>query len=211
MVLGIASIQASAIEIFRYDDTETGQAHFMEGDPGSSVTGGWEFSAPEGDSFKMSYAADENGFQPQGDHLPAHVDDTEEVKLAKTQFYKAFEETSDKLEALNGYRVEREAEDEPEAEVEAEKPAHYAPFYGYFPRHVTPQMKESAEKAHKHRMELKDLHTNYIKTRKETLEKLGKLSPYPYFNVYYYPQHLVPDMKLSEEELQKIQTDSVTN
>jgi len=202
LLLGIALLQASGKEIFRYKDAETGQAHFMEGEPGSSVNGGWEFAAPEGDSFKMNYAADENGFQPTGDHLPVHVDDTEEVKNAKSQFYAAFEETSNKLEALNKNRVEREADDE---EMK-EKPAHYAPFYGYFPRQWTPKMKESAEKMQKHQMELKDLHEKYMKTRHETLEKLGK-HPYPYFNVYYYPQHLIPDMKLSDEELQKIQAD----
>ena len=46
-------LQASGKEIFRYEDAETGQAHFMEGEPGSSVNGGWEFAAPEGDSFKI--------------------------------------------------------------------------------------------------------------------------------------------------------------
>ena len=175
----------------------------MEGEPGVSVSGGWEFSAPEGDSFKMNYAADENGYQPQGDHLPVHVVDTEEVKNAKTQFYAAFEEKSNELEALNGKRVERAAEDEDMKE----KVGHYAPFYGYFPRQWNPKMKESVEKMQKHQMELKDLREKYMKTRHETLEKLGKHPAYPYFHVYYYPQHLIPDMKISEEELSKIQAD----
>ncbi|XP_058975808.1 pupal cuticle protein 20 [Musca domestica] len=32
--------------------------------------GSFSFTSPEGESFVVTYIADENGFQPQGDHLP---------------------------------------------------------------------------------------------------------------------------------------------
>merc|ERR1711994_897129 len=65
-------VAVNAIEVFRYDDKETSQSHFMEGDPGTSVTGGWEFRAPEGDNYELNYVADVNGFQPQAGYLPVH-------------------------------------------------------------------------------------------------------------------------------------------
>lgn len=35
-----------------------------------SVSGQFSYTAPDGTVVKMSYVADENGFVPQGDHLP---------------------------------------------------------------------------------------------------------------------------------------------
>jgi len=221
-LLGIVFINAN--EVFRYEDTEAGLSHYMEGEPGTSVNGGWEFVDPEGANYELNYVADANGYQPQAKHIPVHVDDTEDVKNAKVQFYKMFDETSAKLEALNTKRVEREAV-EPVAEAKPEavevsgysepveepskmvQPSYYAPFYGYFPRKMIPKTKMSKEEVHKIHMEMKDIHEKYIKTRKEKLEMLGKYSPYHYSHFYYYPQHLVPDMKVSEEELKKIQMD----
>ncbi|NP_001161274.1 cuticular protein RR-1 family member 39 precursor [Nasonia vitripennis] len=42
------------------------------GDEGLVVAsqGTYEYTAPDGTPIKLSYVADENGFQPQGDHLP---------------------------------------------------------------------------------------------------------------------------------------------
>ena len=34
------------------------------------VAGQYEYVSPEGEKISISYTADENGFQPQGDHLP---------------------------------------------------------------------------------------------------------------------------------------------
>ncbi|NP_001161305.1 cuticular protein RR-1 family member 40 precursor [Nasonia vitripennis] len=42
------------------------------GDEGLAVAsqGSFEYTAPDGTPIKLRYVADENGFQPQGDHLP---------------------------------------------------------------------------------------------------------------------------------------------
>ena len=182
----------------------------MEGDPGTSVNGGWKFLAPEGDNYELNYIADVNGFQPQAGYLPVHVDDTEDVKEAKVQFYKMFEETDSKLKALNLKRVERESGDPEGGTDEKPRPppaSYYAPFYGYFPRHIDPKMKKSEDEVKKIQMQMKDIHEKYMKTRTAQLEKLSKHSPNYYSHLYYYPQHLLPDMKLSEDELQKIHAD----
>lgn len=198
-ILCIVAINVNAEEIFRYNDEETGQSHFMEGDPGTTVNGGWKFLAPEGDNYELNYIADVNGFQPKAGYLPVHVDDTEDVKKAKVQFYKMFEETDSKLKIK-----------EPSAEpltVPLGVPSYYAPFSGYFPRNMDPKMKKSEDDVKKVQMQMKDIHEKYMKTRKAQLEKLSKHSPHYYSHFYYYPQHLLPDMKLSEDEIQKIHAD----
>ncbi|PSN39569.1 hypothetical protein C0J52_20620, partial [Blattella germanica] len=49
---------------------------FLEKNPGNPETeaqvaqGSASYTSPEGEKIKLTYVADENGFQPQGDHLP---------------------------------------------------------------------------------------------------------------------------------------------
>merc|ERR1711971_1407321 len=88
----------TAKDVFRYDDEETGQSHYMTGDPGASVEGGWAFTNSDG-TFKLVYKADEGGFQPEADHIPVAVEDTNDVTAAKTSFYTLFEEHKAKVEA----------------------------------------------------------------------------------------------------------------
>ena len=74
--------------------------HYMSGEPGKNVEGGFEFESPEGTEYKLTYKANEMGFQPEAEHLPEGpepVDDTVEVKEAKTNFYSLFEEMEKKL------------------------------------------------------------------------------------------------------------------
>merc|ERR1711963_930753 len=89
---------ATAKDVFRYDDVESGQSHYMTGDPGKSVEGGWEFTNPDG-TFNLVYTADEGGFQPKADHIPVPVEDTKEVDDAKAKFYTLFEEQKAKVKA----------------------------------------------------------------------------------------------------------------
>merc|ERR1712110_157089 len=89
---------ATAKDVFRYVDEETGQSHYMTGDPGSSVEGGWTFTNSDG-TFELAYKADEAGFQPEAEHIPIPVEDTNEVTGAKSTFYTLYDEHKAKVEA----------------------------------------------------------------------------------------------------------------
>merc|ERR1712227_168899 len=80
----------TAKDVFRYDDEKTGQSHYMTGDPGASVEGGWAFTNPDG-TFELVYKADEMGFQPEAEHIPIPVEDTNEVEDAKAKFYSPYD------------------------------------------------------------------------------------------------------------------------
>merc|ERR1712170_231581 len=88
----------TAKDVFRYDDEKTGQSHYMTGDPGASVEGGWAFTNPDG-TFELVYKADEGGFQPEAAHIPIPVEDTNEVEDAKAKFYSLYDEHKAKVEA----------------------------------------------------------------------------------------------------------------
>lgn len=65
------------IAFFRYE-TDTGIAHdesgtFQQKGPEEGVVsaqGKYSFTSPEGEHVEISYIADDNGFQPQGSHVP---------------------------------------------------------------------------------------------------------------------------------------------
>ncbi|XP_037929415.1 pupal cuticle protein Edg-78E-like [Teleopsis dalmanni] len=51
-------------------ETSNGIAAQEAGVGGYYANGGFAYVSPEGEHIQLSYKADENGFQPQGDHLP---------------------------------------------------------------------------------------------------------------------------------------------
>ena len=70
-VVGLATAYPG--DVFRYADENTKQSHFMEGEPGTKVSGGWTFETPEGKNYEMTYQADDQGFQPKADYIPLQV------------------------------------------------------------------------------------------------------------------------------------------
>merc|ERR1712238_66517 len=120
---------ATAKDVFRYVDEETGQSHYMTGDPGSSVEGGWTFTNSDG-TFELAYKADEAGFQPEAEHIPIPVEDTNEVTGAKNTFYSLVEEHKAKVEAAKAEAVvdarrKRSPDDVFRYEDEATGQSHY--------------------------------------------------------------------------------------
>ncbi|XP_053953299.1 pupal cuticle protein Edg-78E-like [Anastrepha ludens] len=51
-------------------ETSNGIAQQESGVGGYYATGSSQYYSPEGQLIQLTYTADENGFQPQGDHLP---------------------------------------------------------------------------------------------------------------------------------------------
>ncbi|KAH8366117.1 hypothetical protein KR093_009205, partial [Drosophila rubida] len=49
---------------------ETGELKELSDGPAVVVRGQYTYTAPDGQQYTVSYIADENGFQPQGAHLP---------------------------------------------------------------------------------------------------------------------------------------------
>merc|ERR1711988_975154 len=100
----------TAKDVFRYGDEKTGQSHYMTGDPGASVEGGWAFTNPDG-TFELVYKADEGGFQPAADHIPVSVEDTNDVTEAKSTFYTLFKEHEAKVAEAEASRAKRSPQD----------------------------------------------------------------------------------------------------
>lgn len=50
---------------------EQGNLKQIEQEQGIAAQGEFSYSAPDGTPIKVTYIADENGFQPTGDHLPS--------------------------------------------------------------------------------------------------------------------------------------------
>ncbi|EFA03209.1 endocuticle structural glycoprotein ABD-4 [Tribolium castaneum] len=46
------------------------QQGFPKGPDNQAVQGQFQYQSPEGQIIRLVYTADENGFRPQGDHLP---------------------------------------------------------------------------------------------------------------------------------------------
>lgn len=50
---------------------ETGEVKLIEKESGIVMRGSYSFIADDGKTYTVNYIADENGFQPVGDHIPS--------------------------------------------------------------------------------------------------------------------------------------------
>merc|ERR1711899_329961 len=121
---------ATAKDVFRYDDEETGQSHYMTGDPGKAVEGGWAFTNSDG-TFELVYKADEMGFQPEAEHIPVPVDDTNEVTEAKATFYSLFDEHKAKVEAAIAEDAAAVVDARRKREANHHHGFKFLPYHGY--------------------------------------------------------------------------------
>lgn len=56
---------------YKYDyETSNGISALESGVGGVFTAGAYAYYTPEGELIQLTYAADENGFQPRGEHLP---------------------------------------------------------------------------------------------------------------------------------------------
>ena len=51
-------------------EEEGAQKQITPEDAGATARGSYSYTSPEGTVINLSFVADENGFQPKGDHLP---------------------------------------------------------------------------------------------------------------------------------------------
>ncbi|XP_055641179.1 larval cuticle protein LCP-17-like [Toxorhynchites rutilus septentrionalis] len=68
---GIKVEDQGTIKLVRVPKTDdTGRTIGEDEVPVSVQTGSFQYTAPDGQVYTLKYIADENGFQPQADHLP---------------------------------------------------------------------------------------------------------------------------------------------
>merc|ERR1712123_467551 len=56
--------------IINYEDKEEVHGHVQTGVAGQAVEGSIFYKVPEGETVRLTYSADENGFVAEGEHLP---------------------------------------------------------------------------------------------------------------------------------------------
>ncbi|XP_065088106.1 cuticle protein CP14.6-like [Ochlerotatus camptorhynchus] len=60
-------------------ETSNGIRAYQRSDNGINANGEFSYVAPDGAEYRVTYVADENGFQPQGAHLPVEPPAPEHV------------------------------------------------------------------------------------------------------------------------------------
>ncbi|CAD7090708.1 unnamed protein product [Hermetia illucens] len=82
-------------------DTTNGIAAQEQGVGAVRAQGGFSYTSPEGIPIQVAYTADENGFQPQGNHLPQ----IPEAILRALQWNAAHPEQDDPQYEINSRRL----------------------------------------------------------------------------------------------------------
>ncbi|CAL8102792.1 unnamed protein product [Orchesella dallaii] len=78
------------------DGTKIEQQGFLKNpgteDEGISISGSYQYYAPEGELISLKYIADEKGFQPEGEHLPTPPPIPEAIQKALEIIYRNAEQ-----------------------------------------------------------------------------------------------------------------------
>lgn len=116
----LAEPLSSAQHIINYEDTEAVHGHIQTGVAGEKVEGSFFYKVPEGDTVRLTYMADENGFVAEGDHLPVApeplpleaivlpimVKNTPEVAEARKEFEAIYQEVEMRNAAIEEEMME---------------------------------------------------------------------------------------------------------
>ncbi|XP_076031997.1 uncharacterized protein LOC143019905 [Oratosquilla oratoria] len=93
---------------YRFSYSLPDQERHEERNSDGTVTGSYAFVDDTGEEVSVKYVADEDGFRPESDALPQVPEDTDEVKKAREEFFKIYEET---LKLLGSSESDEDSED----------------------------------------------------------------------------------------------------
>merc|ERR1711970_820582 len=91
--------------VYHVGDSEREEVRSESGE----VSGKFAFVAPEGNEIEAKYEADEDGYRVESAALPEAVEDTDDVRSAKEEFFAAYERA---LEAAGSYEYEEYSDEE---------------------------------------------------------------------------------------------------
>ncbi|XP_076032000.1 uncharacterized protein LOC143019909 [Oratosquilla oratoria] len=93
---------------YRFSYSLPQQERHEERNSDGTVTGSYAFVDDAGEEVSVKYVADEDGFRAESDALPQVPEDTDEVKKAREEFFKIYEET---LKLLGSSESDEDSED----------------------------------------------------------------------------------------------------
>ncbi|XP_076031996.1 uncharacterized protein LOC143019904 [Oratosquilla oratoria] len=93
---------------YRFSYSLPDQERHEERNSDGTVTGSYAFVDDAGEEVSVKYVADEDGFRPESDALPQVPEYTDEVKKAREEFFKIYEET---LKLLGSSESDEDSED----------------------------------------------------------------------------------------------------
>jgi len=157
-------------------------SRFEQRTDSGEVTGTYAFVAPQGDEYEFKYEANDGGYKVEGDALPQHPEETDDVKAARDAFFEAYEK---QVELTKDYEYDSDESDESdEGEESSEESSE---------EESGEESDESSEEDSEEEEEEEEEEGNYIRKRatpfkkEKTLGKNSKISQLgnSFFNIPY--------------------------